>query len=76
MNHTKTTTMGIATAIATVTLALVTAGIVVSMMIPTIVQTAHASCISSPKGFACSGGGGPCLGGAGGSCSLSTANGE
>src|SRR5919197_5291712 len=57
MNHiTKTTTLGIATAIATVTLVLATAGIVVSMMMP-IVQTAHASCITSPKGdIACSGG--------------------
>src|SRR5919108_2326340 len=56
MNHTtKTTTLGIATAIAAVTLALlVTAGIVVGMMMP--VQTAHASCITSPKGqIACSG---------------------
>jgi hypothetical protein len=54
MNHTtKTTTrLGIATAITTVTLALlVTAGTVV-IMIP--VQSAQASCISGPKGSACS----------------------
>jgi hypothetical protein len=73
MNHTtKAATLGIATAITIVTLALVTAGIVVSMMTPTIIQTAHASCIISPKGDqACSGGGGSCAGGAGGSCSIS-----
>ena len=72
MNHTKTTRLGItATAIATVTLALfVTAAVVANMMMVPIVQTAHASCITSPKGeTACSGIGGshscnffPCTG--------------
>ena len=44
--------------IAVVTLAVVTAGIVVSMM--PIIQTAHASCITNPKNgaTACSGSGG------------------
>jgi hypothetical protein len=72
MNHTtKAATLGIATAIATVTLALfVTAAVVANMMMVPIVQTAHASCITSPKGeTACSGIGGshscnffPCTG--------------
>jgi hypothetical protein len=57
MNHTsKATTLGIAPTAVTLAL-LVAAVVVVSMMVP-IVQTAHASCISSPnrKGTACSGG--------------------
>ena len=55
--------------IAVVTLALVTTAIVVSM-VPTIVQTAYASCITTAKGIACSGGG---CNAHPGSCSLSLA---
>src|SRR5919198_1896460 len=65
MNHTTKTTTRLGTtaiaAIATVTLALLaTAAIVVSVM-PTLVQTAHAKCITNPKNGAqaCSGGGSP-----------------
>ena|SRR5918911_1186032 len=67
MDHTTKTTTRLGTtaiaAIATVTLALLaTAAIVVSVMMPTIVQTAYASCISSPKGdVACSGGSTPSI---------------
>jgi hypothetical protein len=78
MNHTKAATLRISTAIATVTLSLVTAtvAVVVSMMVP--IQTAHASCITSPTGqVACSSTnicpGGPefaCSGGISASCKL------
>ena len=54
-------------------LLLATAGIVVSMMMPTIVQTAHASCISSPKGDVACSGGCSVLGPSTNACSISSA---
>jgi hypothetical protein len=57
--------------IAAVTLALVTAGIVVSMM---PMQTAHASCVFSPKGDEACSGGGCTFSPNANSCSRSTGN--
>ena len=62
LNNTKETKDMLKTSVTiiAVTLALVTAGIVVVISTMPVIQTAHASCITGPKGDrACSGGGSP-----------------